>query len=148
MAAQKMTCGKAAKLAANNFARKGWVFLGWATTKTGAVAYANGATVKNLAAAGGTVTLYARWAVAKYKVAFYGTYTGAKGTMAVQTFKYGTAANLYANKFTRKGYVFAGWATSAANAKAGKVKYKNKQAVKNLLPNGKTVKLYAVWKKK
>ena len=59
----------------------------------------------------------------------------------------GTAANLAACKFTRKGYAFAGWATSAANAKAGKVKYKNKQAVKNLVITGKTVKFYAVWKK-
>lgn len=44
--------------------------------------------------------------------------------------------------------VASGWATSAANAKAGKVAYKNKQAVKNLITTGKTVKLYAVWKKK
>lgn len=29
-----------------------------------------------------------------------------------------------------------------------KVKYKNNQSVKNLLANGKTMKLYAIWKKK
>ena len=36
---------------------------------------------------------------------------------------------------------------SAANAKKGVVKFKNKQAVKDLIITGKTVKLYAVWKK-
>lgn len=44
--------------------------------------------------------------------------------------------------------VASGWATSVANAKKGKVKFKNKKAVKNLVITGKTVKLYAVWKKK
>lgn len=31
-------------------------------------------------------------------------------------------------------------------AKAGKVKYRNKSAVKNLVTTGRTVKLYAMWK--
>lgn len=78
--------------------------------------------------------------------------------MAAQTLAYGKAAKLRKNVFTKKGYVFAGCATSKANAKRGvvayanakkgKVKYKNAQAVKNLNITGKTVKLYAVWKKK
>ena len=61
---------------------------------------------------------------------------------------YGKAKKLSKNKFKRKGYTFKGWAKSAALAKKGKVTYKNKQTVKNLVTNGKTVKLYAVWKKK
>ena len=147
MAAQTLAYGKAAALRKNAFVRKGYVFAGWAVKKGGAIAYKNGQTVKNLRTDGKTTTLYAVWAKPTYKVAFYPN--GGTGTMAVQTFKYGTAANLAACKFTApKGRKFAGWATSAANAKAGKVKYKNKQAVKNLLLNGKTVKLYAVWKKK
>lgn len=59
--------------------------------------------------------------------------------------KYGKTYNLPANAFTRKGYKFAGWATTPN----GPVKYKNKAAVKNLTSkNGKTVTLYAKWKKK
>ena len=59
-------------------------------------------------------------------------------------FKYGKAAKLSANKFKRNGYAFKGWAKS----KKGKVVYKNKAKVKNLTDkNGKTVTLYAVWKK-
>ena len=68
--------------------------------------------------------------------------------MAVQKMTYGKAKKLSANKFKREGYVFKGWATSKSNAKKGKVKYKNKKSVKNLVTTGKTVKLYAVWKKK
>ncbi|MBR3086682.1 MAG: hypothetical protein IKH04_09810 [Kiritimatiellae bacterium] len=72
----------------------------------------------------------------------------AEGLDGVQAFKYGKAAKLAACKFKApKGRKFAGWATSAANAKKGVVKFKNKQAFKNLIITGKTVKLYAVWKK-
>jgi uncharacterized repeat protein (TIGR02543 family) len=147
MAAQAFTYGKAAALRKNAFTRSGYVFIGWAKSKGGAVAYANGATVKNPAAAGKTITLYAKWAKKNYKVAFYAN--GGTGKMAAQTMTYGKAKKLPANKFKApKGKKFAGWATSRANAKKGKVKYKNKAAVKNLVANGKTVKLYAVWKKK
>ena len=142
MAAQAMTYGTAAKLRANAFTRSGYVFAGWAKSAGGAVAFANTAAVKNLSANGGTVTLYAKWAKATYKVAFYAN--GGTGKMAVQTFKYGTAAKLRANAFTRKDCVFIGWAKTPAGA----VAYKNAQAVKNLVANGSTVKLYARWAKK
>ena len=44
--------------------REGYVFKGWAETASGAVKYANGAKVKNLAMDGGTKHLYAIWRVA------------------------------------------------------------------------------------
>ena len=44
--------------------RDGYVFRGWAETEKGAVKYANGAKVKNLATNGGTKHLYAVWRVA------------------------------------------------------------------------------------
>ncbi len=149
-AAQTMTVGKAAKLRKNAFTRSGYVFIGWAKTKKGAVAYKNAASVKNLAAKGKTVTLYAKWAKKSYKVAFYAN--GGKlpkgKKMPALKMTYGKAKKLTANKFTRKGYVFKGWAKSKALAKKGKVAYKNKKSVKNLTTTGKTIKLYAVWKKK
>ena len=152
MAAQTMTYGLTAKLRKNVFTKKGHVFAGWATSKKlakkGVVAYANAQSVANIRTDVKTTTLYAVWAKPTYKVAFYGTYKGVNGTMATQTFKYGKAANLTANKFKRKGYKFKGWAKSKALAKKGKVAYKNKKKVKNLVTTGKTVKLYAVWKKK
>ncbi len=141
MATRQLT--GSASLPVNAFTRDGHVFIGWATRNGGPVAYANAASAKNLVSAGGNVTLYAVWAKKTYKVKFYAN--GGKGKMAVQTFTYGKAKKLSANKFKRSGYVFKGWATSKANAKKCVVKYKNKAAVKNLVTNGKTVKLYAVW---
>ena len=146
MAAQTMTRGKAAKLRTNAFTRSGYVFLGWATSKSGAVAYKDAQSVKNLAAAGKSVTLYAKWAKKSYKVQFVAN--GGKGKMAPLSMTYGKAKKLSANKFKRTGYVFKGWAKSKADAKKGKVACKNKKSVKNLTTTGKTVKLYAVWRKK
>jgi uncharacterized repeat protein (TIGR02543 family) len=146
MAAQTMVSGQAAKLNASAFSRKGWVFAGWAAKKGGPVAYADGKAVKNLCAAGKSVTLYAVWAKPKYKVKFYAN-DGSDRT-AAQTLRYGRKTKLRANTFERKGYSFAGWAKSKAAAKAGKVAYADGKAVKNLVTTGGTVKLYAVWKKK
>ncbi len=150
MAAQAIAAGATAALRANAFTRSSYVFIGWSTTATGPVAYADGASVKNLAAAGGSVTLYAKWAKKTYKVKFIAN--GGKlppgKKMAVQKMTYGKAKRLTANKFKRDGFVFKGWAKSKKLAKKGKVAYKNKKKVKNLVTTGKTVKLYAVWKKK
>ncbi len=96
------------------------------------------------------MTLHAHWTenfnpppvATTYTVAFNAN--GGTGKVAVQTMTYGKAKKLTANKFKApKGKKFAGWATSKANAKKGVVKYK--KSVKNLVTNGKTVKLYAVW---
>jgi uncharacterized repeat protein (TIGR02543 family) len=62
--------------------------------------------------------------------------------MANQSFTYGTAQNLKANAFTRSGFTFLGWATSAG----GVLAYKNNQNVNNLTATaGGTVTLYAKW---
>ena len=146
MASQSFVVGKAAKLRKNAFKRSGYVFLGWSTNKDGSVKYKDGQSVKDLAKSGKTRSLYAIWAKKAYKVKFLPN--GGKGTMSVQKMTYGKSANLSANKFTKKGYVFKGWAKTKALASKGKVAYKNKKAVKNLVTNGSTVKLYAVWAKK
>lgn len=68
---------------------------------------------------------------------------GGTGTMANESFTYGTAKALTANAFTRTGYTFQGWATSASGAKV----YNDKQSVLNLADaSGAVVNLYAVWK--
>ena len=139
MAAQKVKPGVRFRLRKNAFTRSGYVFIGWAQSKNGSVVVGNQGT--GTAGNAGSTTLYAKWAKSKYKVAFYAN--GGRGKMAAQTMTYGKSAKLRANKFTRKGYTFQGWAKS----KNGKVVYKNKKAVKNLVKNGKTVKLYAKWAK-
>lgn len=150
MPAQSIIRDTAAALRANAFTKSGCLFLGWAKTASGAVAYANKAKVKNLAAAGKAVALYAKWAVKKYYVKFKangGTLPKGK-KMPVQTMAYGKAAALTKNAFTRKGYVFMGWAAGAANAKKRIVAFKNGQSVKNLRADGLTLNLYALWAKK
>lgn len=115
--------------------RSGHVFLGWYTAKTG------GSKISASTQATRAATYYARWAKASYKVAFDAN--GGKGKMSSQAMTYGKAANLAANKFSRKKFVFVGW----ARTKAGPAAYKNAQSVKNLTENGGTVTLYAQWAK-
>ena len=57
-------------IAANDFTRTGYAFLGWATEKDGEVVYKSGAKVKNLVSTqGGSVTLYAVWSkIEKFEV--------------------------------------------------------------------------------
>jgi uncharacterized repeat protein (TIGR02543 family) len=139
MAKQTMTYGKAANLRKNAFARKGYTFAGWSKTRTGAVAYANGASVRNLRSDGKTSTLYAQWKPTTYKVAF--DPNGGTGTMAKQTMTYGKAANLRKNAFARRNYTFAGW----SKTRNGAVAYANGASVKNLRSDGGTSTLYAQW---
>ena len=67
---------------------------------------------------------------------------GGTGTMADETFVWGSRRALTANAFSRSGYEFVGW----SRRKGGQVEFTNKQAVSNLAsaPNG-VVTLYAVW---
>ena len=132
----------AKNLTANGFTKTGYRFAGWATSASGSVVYSNKQSVKNLTSVnGGTVTLYAKWTPNTYKVVYNGN--GATGgSTATSTHTYDVAKNLTANGFTKTGYRFAGWATSAS----GSVVYSNKQSVKNLTSvNGGTVTLYAKW---
>jgi|GEM_PF-626210 len=112
--------------------RTGYTFDGWyngATAVTG--------TIKMPA---GGMILKAAWKANKYKVTFDANKGG--GTMAAQDFTYDTAQNLTANTFTRSGYSFVGWATSASGTSA----YVDQQSVNNLTAtNNETIKLYAVW---
>jgi uncharacterized repeat protein (TIGR02543 family) len=142
MADQRLPRDAAANLSANKFTRNGYVFMGWSRSKTGPVAYADKASVKNLAAAGGSTTLHARWAKARYKVAFNAT--GGKGAMAAQALTYGQTAKLRKNAFTRDGFVFMGWATS----RTGAVVHADGEGVRNLRSDGGTVTLYAKWARK
>ena len=63
---------------------------------------------------------------------------GGSGTMANQTIPYNTPTNLTTNAFTRTGYTFQGWATTANGAKVY-----NDGASVTLTTN---TELFAVWK--
>ncbi len=65
---------------------------------------------------------------------------GGTGTMSDQVVDYNEATALTANTFTRTGYSFAGWATTADGSKA----YDNQESVTLT----KNTTLYALWTKK
>ena len=140
MAKQTIRRGVAVRLRANVFKRKGGVFVGWAKSRNGAIAYNNRQKVKDIKAGGGAITLYARWAKSKYKVRFLPN--GGTGTMPVESFQYGKAKALTRNRFTRLGYMFAGW----SDRPNGAVKFSDGKKVKNLTKTGYTIHLYAVWR--
>ncbi|KAB1155614.1 InlB B-repeat-containing protein [Flavobacterium luteum] len=112
-ATQTIAQGASANLTANGYTKTGNVFAGWATTAGGAVAYADGASYTMGSA---NVTLFAKW-TPTYTVTFDGN-TSTGGSTATQTIAQAASANLTSNGYTKTGYAFAGWATTAGGAVA------------------------------
>lgn len=123
--------------------KTGYHFEGWYENSdyTGTTHANNTSLGKNLLAYE-PIDLYGREVANKYTVKFNANATDATGGMSDQQFTYDVAQNLSENKFSRDGYTFAGWATSASGSKV----YDDQQSVKNLTSekNGE-VTLYAQW---
>ncbi len=62
----------------------------------------------------GDLELYAKWTPYNYSIVFKGN-EGASGKMSAQNMKSGKTKTLSQNKFSKKGYVFAGWMDVAGN---------------------------------
>lgn len=88
--------------------RAGYTFAGWATSATGSVAYASGATYSG----NNSVTLYAVWTANKYTVSYDAN--GGTGAPASQQKTHGTALTLSSTIPTRTNYTFLGWGTAAS----------------------------------
>ena len=135
----KVLIGTSGILPTCTFIRTGYEFAGWATSSTGAVVYADGASITPSA----SMTLYAKWTAHKYTVKFNGN-GSTSGSMKEQTFTYGTAQKLTSNAFKKTGFTFDKW---TRNADGTGTSYTNGQSVKNLTStNGAEIKLYAQWK--
>lgn len=122
-----------------NPTRTGYTFKGWYSDSK----YKNKVTnIKK--GSTGDKKFYAKWEQNKYKVKFDAN--GGTGKMStVKSKKYTSSFKLPANTFTRSGYEFIGWNTKKDGS--GK-SYKDKVSVKKLTAsNGKTITLYAQWKK-
>ena len=120
------------KVASNEFSRSGYRFVGWATSSSGSATYQPGDTYSS----NGYPTLYAVWERNTYTITYNGN--GATGGSTAQTtVNAGSSVALRSNGFTRTGYSFSGWATSAS----GSVVYSNGQTI---TPTG-NMTLYAVW---
>ena len=109
------TYDQAKALTANGFAKTGYTFAGWATSKTGAVVYTNKQSVKNLSSTqGDTVTLYAKWKPNEYTVTFNanGGTTSTASKKVTYDSTYGTLPTPSA--YSKTGYIvtFNGWYTA------------------------------------
>lgn len=102
--------GKSLTLSSTKPTRTGYDFQGWATSASGSVAYAPGASYTNNSA----VTLYAVWKAKTYTVKYDAN--GGSGAPSNQTKTYGKTLTLSSTKPTRTGYTFKGWATSASGS--------------------------------
>ena len=135
---QKVLSGTATLLAELGTASKpGYHSDGWAESSSGAQVYGFAASYTVT----GNKTFYLHWIANTYTVNYNGNgNTG--GSTASSSHTYGTSKALTSNGFTKTGYAFKGWATSAG----GSVAYTNGQSVLNLTTeNEGTVTLYAVW---
>ena len=112
--------------------RTGYTFKGWATSASGSVAYAAGASYTANAA----VTLYAVWQANTYTVKYDAN--GGSGAPGNQTKTYGVTLTLSGTKPTRTNYSFKGWATSASATSAT-------YAAGGSYTSNAAVTLYAVW---
>ena len=119
MAAITTKVGATVTLPACTLLRPDCAFAGWAKSETGAVAYKNKASVKNLTSvSNGVVTLYAKWTRVTYRT----YYTGIKYTISMGDCKGWTTSTKVAgmkwNKSTGK------WTGTPTTAKTYSVKFK------------------------
>lgn len=104
---QKVGDNLSTALRLNSFTKSGWVFSGWTTAADGTgTTYTDGASISTSS----DLTLYAKWLPGVTHTVTFDANSGT-GTMANQVS--GTTSNLSNNTFTRTGYTFAGWNTSA-----------------------------------
>ena len=136
--------GKTLTLSSTKPSRTGYTFKGWATSASGSVSYASGASYT----ANASITLYAVWQANTYTVKYNAN--GGTGAPSSQTKTHGVTLTLSSTKPTRASdvddgvtttYTFKGWATSASSstvAYAAGAKY----------TANASVTLYAVWSTK
>lgn len=129
-AAQTKWYGEALALSSTAPTRSGYRFLGWATSASGGVSYAKGASYTDNAA----LALYAVWE-AVYTISYNAN--GGSGAPGSQTKYAGSCITLSSAKPTRTAYKFLGWATSPS----GEVAH---QPGASYTANGSAT-LYAVW---
>lgn len=135
MAVQGFKKNVPAALNHNQFSRPGYSFIGWSTTPTGSVAYADGQT----ASFSTCTTLYAVWtpSVSNITVQFVRNKAGATGTMSPQTMVQNAPTALSKNQFEHTDFVFLGWSKSPT----GNAEYADSATVSF----SQNTILYAVW---
>ena len=149
MADQELWSDALEKLDSCAFYREYYYFLEWNTAADGSgTSYANSALVTDLAAPGGSLTLFAQWAPKVYYVEFDSNNPSVAshsvaGNMPVQALVCGVPDNLNDNEYKLAGWTFIGW---NASADGSDTMYADKEEVENLAyEDGDVVVLYAQW---
>ncbi len=123
--------------------RTGYKFGGYYTSTNGAgtrVYLSSGVSGISASTFTSNTVLYAKWDAIVYNVKYNAN--GGSGSMSNTTHTYDSAKNLSLCNYTRRGYLFKGWATSAS----GSVAYADQANVVNLSSSDySTINLYAVW---
>ena len=119
----------------NNPTKSGYTFIGW----TGSNGNTPQSTVTIMQGTMGNKHYEANWDVNHYTVQF--SPNGGTGSMPIQEFTYGESEHLNINTFTRDGYLFNGWNTSADGSG---ISFVDGLEVANLAPSG-VITLYAQW---
>ena len=120
-------------LKANTYTRFGYNFSYWRNANGSVWRYDDQATYSE----NQSTTLVAAWDAYTYTITYDAN--GGEGTMASSTKSYGSAITLRTNTFTREGYTFKGWATSAN----GSVVYADGARY----TSNASITLYAVWER-
>ena len=113
----------------------GYRFDGWATSASGAVAYAPGATISNVTA---NTTLYAKW-TQLFTVSYSGNGSTSGTAPASATVAKGDSHTVASNPFSKTGSVFTGWNTAANGSGTA---YAAGATISNITSN---ITLYAQW---
>ena len=147
MTDQGFAYGEKKNLAANQFTRTGYMLEGWGTgSSANEIKFFDNECVEDVTDVlalepGADVCLSAVWMPNTYRIRFNAN--GGRGEMSEQDMRYDAATALSENKFTREGYVFAGWAMNEWTVSGV---YQDKGEVLNLSAvDGAVVDLYAVW---
>ena len=105
----ELASGEYAQVEANTFSRERYGFSKWNTMPDGSgTNYTPGNSLYSPA----DMTLYAQWAPEFFTVTFDAN--GGEGTMEPQIIDRNVATVLRKNTFTREGYIFMGWGSSAS----------------------------------
>jgi len=139
------------------WARRGYEFKGWELTTADANDNTRAAPwkgdwayVSSPVAKGGKLTAYARWALKPgyYQIRFNRNDDSGKWrTLGFELNKGTKLSTISALGWERDGYEFVGWASSKANADAGKLWKPDGAWVTNAAAEGKTLSIYAIWRK-
>jgi uncharacterized protein (TIGR02145 family) len=108
MAHQNIPCGTAANLTGKGFSKTGWTFTGWATTPTGNVSYADGASYSMGSA---DVILSAKWTINQVTVTFDKNGGDNEANPAGKSTTYGGTIGTLPTAPFRLGYSFSTWNT-------------------------------------